>query len=66
MNDDEARRQIRTQIIRKTSLAVMMVTIVTGIPVLFNSGFMKGCNGAAKDTKNEQLVADTVATLKAK
>lgn len=66
MNDEQARQQIRTQIIRKTSLAVMMVSIVIGIPVLFNSGFMKGCNGAAKDAAKDRAAADTIITMQTK
>ncbi len=66
MNDVAARRQIRTKIIRKTSLAVIIVTIVIGIPVLYNSGFMKGCKSAAKDTVKEQIVTDTAVMLHAR
>lgn len=38
MNEREAKEQVRTQITRKVSLAVLMVIIVVGIPLLFNAG----------------------------
>jgi len=38
MNEKEEKEQIKTQITRKVSLAVLMVIIVVGIPLLFNAG----------------------------
>lgn len=38
MNEKEAKEQVRTQITRKVGLAVLMVVIVVGIPLLFNAG----------------------------
>jgi len=38
MNEKEEKEQIRTQITRKVVLAVLMVVIVVGIPLLFNAG----------------------------